>query len=1116
MRLLLSIIVIFLSVLSVEARSLVKLRVDSTGIYELSHAELRALGFDDPSKVKVLGYGADCLSNHDLATAPDGLPQMMSAHLADKLVFFAAGAVTAMFEAADAKSGGWVMKRRRNPASDSGFCFLSDSETDAPCVVTRVPAPAAGAVSAADTHLSYRFVEEERLNPAGGGTRFFSHNLLSEQAPVYRFNLVDRADNEVGIQTVAGICNMSVTTGNYLRGVVLNAGAEILGSGATESAGRSRTIYEKFRTGRNLTVVSSKDSLLTLTVGYPNDVRNDNWDFAGLDHITVAYRRNNRLPSAGALDMVLLASREQHDVRLNGADESTQVWETDGSSIVRTYDVDSLGCFSLAETDGTLRVFAFNPAAEQLHPSVVDVDVSLANLRSMATPDMLIVASRVMRPYAEELAALHRRFQNLEVEVVEQGDVFNEFSSGTPHVMAVRRFVHSLELRNPGKLKGLLLYGPATVDQRLKLDDDYLYVIVSENEDEAGSAQPPSSTLLATSGNNDITKSFATDTYFVRVGSPTASSLSATSPYFRVMYSPMAMTVGRVPASSVAEAMAYNRKALHYFENPPVVAAYNNAVFASGFASRSEDMHMIDAEAAVSQAVESRGHSLTVRRAAHNLFGKNADDSRRLFDFIGAALRSGVDYFAYYGHGSHNGPTGTWLAENAAKTRYDSALPLGFFASCHVAAFDHHSGCFYGSMLFNDCGGVMAMAASAREVYQTLNATFGKHFAAAHFNRPADAPLGYAYMTAQNKVSAAADRELMCNSLDYPFLGDPMLPSYGAERTIEINAPDTLTPNAKNGFSGCIRKPDGSIDTGFNGVVKIAVYESAYIAENLAPALSGSQSQRPSTIEKAEMDCELMAEIVGTVSGGRFSVVGYLPHPVRNAGLHRVSAYAYTADASVRASGTAGVIPMGQPAAIVSPVMPGPSIAHVSVDEFNGSELRVTASVRSTVGLPVGRAFDSPLKMVVDGRTLPDAASGLIATGQGEYRLSYVMNRPSDGVHDLRLTVTDRLRNQTSHETEFEVSTPMVCGLEVAMSDSETLFTCGRSSLDAVVIIENHVGDKLLEIKLDAAGRAVWNHRLPDGRLAPAGHYRAYAKVPEVTGLWWSRPVNIAVNKQSE
>ena len=55
----------------------VKIRVDETGIYQLTYDQLREYGFSDPSRVAALGYGGDILSGeisqayvYDLAPVP--------------------------------------------------------------------------------------------------------------------------------------------------------------------------------------------------------------------------------------------------------------------------------------------------------------------------------------------------------------------------------------------------------------------------------------------------------------------------------------------------------------------------------------------------------------------------------------------------------------------------------------------------------------------------------------------------------------------------------------------------------------------------------------------------------------------------------------------------------------------------------------------------------------------------------------------------------------------------------------------------------------------------------------------------------------------------------------
>ena len=67
----------------------VKVRVDSTGMQQLTHAELRSLGFSNPEKVTVWGYSGAMLNDDRFRSdVPDDLPQTPAIHTAGKLIFY--------------------------------------------------------------------------------------------------------------------------------------------------------------------------------------------------------------------------------------------------------------------------------------------------------------------------------------------------------------------------------------------------------------------------------------------------------------------------------------------------------------------------------------------------------------------------------------------------------------------------------------------------------------------------------------------------------------------------------------------------------------------------------------------------------------------------------------------------------------------------------------------------------------------------------------------------------------------------------------------------------------------------------------------------------------------
>ncbi len=64
---------------------------------------------------------------------------------------------------------------------------------------------------------------------------------------------------------------------------------------------------------------------------------------------------------------------------------------------------------------------------------MVKAPVPAQNLHAMQTPDMVIVTTPLFADCAKELAEIHISRQGLDVAVIMQEDIFNEFSSGNNH-----------------------------------------------------------------------------------------------------------------------------------------------------------------------------------------------------------------------------------------------------------------------------------------------------------------------------------------------------------------------------------------------------------------------------------------------------------------------------------------------------------------------------------------------------------------------------------------------------------------------------------------------------------------------------------------------------------
>lgn len=102
-----------------------KIRVPETGIYQLTDAVVRQAGFQDPSKVRVYGYGGALQPERltaDYLSATDDLQEVPTCTVGGRRLFRAVGPVTWSSAAATT--------RTRNPYSDYGYYFLTEGSDE--------------------------------------------------------------------------------------------------------------------------------------------------------------------------------------------------------------------------------------------------------------------------------------------------------------------------------------------------------------------------------------------------------------------------------------------------------------------------------------------------------------------------------------------------------------------------------------------------------------------------------------------------------------------------------------------------------------------------------------------------------------------------------------------------------------------------------------------------------------------------------------------------------------------------------------------------------------------------------------------------------------------------
>ncbi|MBQ0063560.1 MAG: type IX secretion system sortase PorU [Prevotella sp.] len=155
----------------------VKIRVPSTGYYQISSADINQLGFSDISRVKVFGYGGaaqpDVLTDEYLRVTDD-LKEVPTVDGGNKKVFFARGPICW-----DDKTG----QRVFNQFSSYGYYFLT--EGDDAQTITADEMKATYYPSDADYHTLY---EKDEVAWFHGGRNLFENRLLTSTPTIYNIS----------------------------------------------------------------------------------------------------------------------------------------------------------------------------------------------------------------------------------------------------------------------------------------------------------------------------------------------------------------------------------------------------------------------------------------------------------------------------------------------------------------------------------------------------------------------------------------------------------------------------------------------------------------------------------------------------------------------------------------------------------------------------------------------------------------------------------------------------------------------------------------------------------------------------------------------------------------
>lgn len=1066
----------------------VKIAVDTTGVYAIPHNRLTEWGFEHPERVAVFGTGPIEASSQSFATdMVDDLSPIASTHSGNKLIFYAEGDTRVTVTGTDKATF------QRNFYDFNSYYFLAETEesqSEIPLIPFRETTP-----DFVPTKFSYGIsvVEKEIQNPGVGGVYYHGPRL-------------DPGQTERFVLEIEGLCpdtrgNSNVTL-NYDYAAERNDSKQpsvtpvvTVDSKWTvkSTKNKSTSIHAKTRlyalnTGGNIVFTGSSDN--RHVIAEFNVPANYQGNYFAVDRMSIIYPRTNRVGEKGWSVLNFISGSLRNNFAITDAPEDLILWEVTDPRAIRRFELSSTENATLASypiaysSDNPGRVLAFSPSADFPEPEFTEV-VANQNLHASEVPDMLIVTTGSLRSEAENLAQIHRAEQGLDVLVVVQDQIFNEFSNGTRMPQGIHRFVKMLYDRDSdhSKFRYLLLYGGSLADNRF---------VTHTKSDMLVSFQAE---LLADAVSN--TTNYCGDTYFAMLDDNYDHSV--------VSCQPTQISIGRLPVRTPQDGLSINAKINRYLTEPTAPSTSRRALFLSD--KGDNDQHFDHSRQALELIRSSKPEMIftSVDNLIYPLTKNIAVEGRRK---VHESLMRGQAYFWYTGHGGPEMLTlnsRMWTKNDVERTA-NPTYPHALLATCDAFAFDEKPDGIAEEMIMKSDGGMIGAVAAGRAVFLDYNRQLNHEMAYQLGLAKAGDSFADVFRRARNSLVDTDPRptQLGANILCYNYCGDPALPLPIAEYSIAIESVGgqsasesiTIDPLAPAMVKARVVDEDGNT-VAYNGHGILEVYANPY---KLVSTIAESATEE----KYIEVETDLLTEIPVNVVNGVIEARIVVPADCRIGDRNRLVI-------STR-SDEDGTIALGSMHLSVgadipdNPVSGAPVIEqmYIGSEDFANGDIVPSGSTLYAVvtsgesPVSTARRIGTASRCLIDGNTNVSADISTSYREDGSLLVSLTLPTLPDGRHTVSLSVGSITGERASADIDFTV---MSAGLRLALSSD-----ADRTVRDNVTFDIENLPVELSSMRLlitDDAGTTVrtvespsfpyeWNLSDNNGTKVADGVYHAW------------------------
>lgn len=1041
----------------------VKIKVDQTGIYKLSYADLRKMGFSDPAKVSVHGYGGWPLEQDFSQPYIDDVPATAIWRDNEYLLFYARGPVKWSYVTGTTGAENNSFVHANNPYSLYGYYFLTD-RTDVPEMAT------AGSVEGATLQITafddYQVHEKDLVSPGESGRQFFGESFEANLSQNFTFNVPGILSTDAKV-TLRFIANATSSNGSVL---LTSDGKELMSMSIARVTTSDKLFYNIVAREAQNTVTwpgekkeSTRFNVTYAPAGHEN---------ARLDYIRFQMQRALKPYGACTFFRSVASIGNPSRFIVEGANAATRVFdvtdvlnpkvmqtELTGSTLAFTIPAGTLREFALVQTDQTLPV-----------PETVG-EIAPQNLHALPQTDMVILAPVAFTPEAERLAEEHRTRDGLTVTIVDPETVYNEFSSGTPDATAYRRLMKMFYDRSTSDAdapKYLLLFGDGVYDNRGVTAE--ISKISRENM------------LLTYQSQESLTvNSYVTDDYFGFLDDEEGRE-------DRLASASLDIGIGRFPVRTIGEAKGVVDKLIGYMNNQEMGAWKNRVAFVADDGSTSDTFsteHMSHANTEADY-IEANHPEFLVNKIFFDAYKKDYSGHTTYPDVtnkIQKQLKNGLLLLNYTGHGN----TQSWSDEKVL-TQSDilqstyTCLPLWITATCDFTRFDAPATSAGEDVLLHKTSGGVALYTTTRAVYPTQNFQMNRELINHLFDKKDGKRLTLGEIMKQTKLILGTQ----LNKLNFHLIGDPAMKLAYPEYRMRVtaingkavgNEPVTFKALARITVEGEVLRPDGQLATDFSGILNPTVMDSRTTVKTL-------DNNRTGAILEYEDYLNTLFAGNDSVRGGKFSFSFTVPKDISYSGNYgKMNLYASDETSGNEAQGSYLNFVVGGTAENAEKDGEGPEIRQLYLNDStftDGGQVNTTpyfvARLWDKSGVNIsGSSIGHDIILTIDNS--PSLSYNLNSyyeilpgeEGEGIVRFSIPALEP--GIHTAEFKVWDVQNNSTTHTFTFEV----VAGLKPFIT--ELVATPNPARQQVEFRLYHNLPESNLRVGIsvyDLAGRLVW------------------------------------------